>query len=76
VQICKIFFWGGGKWLYNYQINLFEIKSYWEANLNGVQPTDYSMDKWIRAKYEQKKWIERDEKEIELENQNKTENVL
>ncbi|CEG72890.1 Putative Protein AGE2 [Rhizopus microsporus] len=32
--------------------------AYWEANLGDRQPEDQLMDKWIRAKYEQKKWVE------------------
>ncbi|CAO3619694.1 unnamed protein product [Mucor hiemalis] len=35
--------------------------SYWEANLKGRQPSDYSVDVWIRAKYEDKKWVKQTE---------------
>lgn len=35
--------------------------SYWEENLGDQQIPDGSMDKWIKAKYEQKKWVKNEE---------------
>ncbi|KAI8875577.1 ArfGap-domain-containing protein [Backusella circina FSU 941] len=33
---------------------------YWEANLtNQERPTDHTIDQWIRAKYELKKWAQK-----------------
>lgn len=41
--------------------NAKTTKSYWEANLDGKQPTDSNMDSWIRAKYEQRLWVKNDD---------------
>ncbi|KAG1311629.1 hypothetical protein G6F64_003669 [Rhizopus arrhizus] len=35
--------------------------AYWEESLGDQQIPDGSMDKWIKAKYEQKKWVKNEE---------------
>ncbi|KAI9478637.1 MAG: hypothetical protein EXX96DRAFT_571678 [Benjaminiella poitrasii] len=34
-----------------------KANNYWEADLNGKQPTESNMESWIRAKYEKKAWV-------------------
>ncbi|CAO3688441.1 unnamed protein product [Rhizopus stolonifer] len=50
--------------------------TYWEEKLGDQQPPEGSMEKWIRAKYEQKKWVKNeavpDPVEIKIDESKKT----
>ncbi|KAI8352092.1 hypothetical protein BD560DRAFT_337257 [Blakeslea trispora] len=43
-------------------------RKYWEAEIGNGEPTDSNIDAWIKAKYEHKKWVQKQERPISLNN--------